>query len=266
MAKTLKEELPKILIVDDDKNHLEVLKKLLSKLEVSIYTADSGEKGLSLLLRHEFMLILLDIQMPTMDGLETAKLVRDNKSSTHIPIIFMTAYSKDEFEINEGYKLGAIDYLFKPINETILVSKVDIFLRFFRTEKESLRQEKEKEKEQKKVYKELVDQLEEKNKELQRSQLAALNMMEDANEARKIIEKSEAQIKSQAIEFKKFTDTVTHDLQTPIYTIESYLDVLKKDKNITDKKSLTAMEWIDKSLKNCKKLIQNLVVGGDVKK
>lgn len=267
MPKPTKDELPNILVVDDDRKQLSTLKRLLSKLDAKIYEVDSGQKALASLLKHEFMLILLDIKMPEMDGFETAQLIRDNKKSQNIPIIFMTSYSKDEFQINEGYKLGAIDYLFKPINKDILLSKVDIFLRFFIQEKEKIQYENEKKKEVeiKETYKHLINQLEEKNKELERSHLAALNMMEDANYVRKKIEKSETLIKTQADDLEQFAYTATHDIKAPINNIESCLALLQKDPDIKNETSLMALEWIDKSVDQCKKLIQNLVTVVKVK-
>ncbi len=244
MEEVDKENLPKILIIDSDDEHLESLKKILSKLKVSIYEINSGDKAFSLLLRHEFILILLDVKMFGMDAQEIAQLILDNKKNNHIPVICMTTNNKDESQINQGYNLSAIDCLSKPINKDILLSKVEIFLHCFNKEKKG---EKEK------IQEELVNQLEEKNRELQKSQLAALNMMEDANEARAAL------VKLQAKELEQFAYTATHDLKTPINNIESYLTFLKKDTTINSEKSLIAIEWIDKSVDHCKKLIQNLV-------
>src|SRR5690606_422853 len=115
-------EIPKILIVDDRKTEQLILSKLLSKFKIEIHTADSGQSALSKLIRHRYIVVLLDIQKTIMDGIETATLMRGNSLTEHIPIIFLTAYNKDDINMLQGYKIGAIDYLFKPINEDILSS------------------------------------------------------------------------------------------------------------------------------------------------
>src|SRR5690606_6212525 len=129
-------EIPKILIVDDRDIERAILSKLLSKFKVEIHTVDSGQAALSKLIRHSYILVLLDIQMPIMDGMETATIMRSNVLTENIPIIFLTAYDKDEITMLQGYKIGAFDFLFKPINEEVLSSKISTFLRSYAFEKE----------------------------------------------------------------------------------------------------------------------------------
>jgi adenylate cyclase len=119
---------PNILVVDDTSANLAAMKNLLKQVNANIITASSGNEALSCLLRHHFALILLDVQMPDMDGFETAELISKIESSRQIPIIFVTAIEKDEGKAFKGYDLGAVDYLFKPINPHVLLSKVRIFL------------------------------------------------------------------------------------------------------------------------------------------
>ncbi len=119
---------PKILIVDDKPENLIALAKLLRSLDVEVIQASSGEQALSQILRNRFAIVLLDVQMPDMDGFETAQLIRANKTSATTPIIFVTALSKDERHMAMGYESGAVDYLYKPINPIILLSKVKVFL------------------------------------------------------------------------------------------------------------------------------------------
>ena len=120
--------IPKILVVDDKPANLLVMESLLEGIEAQLITATSGQQALGLLLEHEFALVLLDVQMPEMDGFETATLMRGRKQSRHLPIIFVTAISKEDEHIFRGYETGAVDYLFKPVNPHILRSKVEIFL------------------------------------------------------------------------------------------------------------------------------------------
>lgn len=126
---------PKILIVDDQPANLLVMESLLEGVEAELVKATSGQQALSLVLEHEFALILLDVQMPGMDGFETATLLRGRKQTRHLPIIFVTAISKDDEHVFKAYESGAVDYLFKPINPHILRSKVDIFLQLDRQQR-----------------------------------------------------------------------------------------------------------------------------------
>ncbi len=116
-----------ILIVDDLKeNHL-VMESVLNDPELNIIKAMSGEEALSLCLEHDFAVIFMDVQMPGMDGFETAELLRSIERTKNIPIIFVTAISKEQKSIFKGYEVGAVDYLFKPIDPIILKSKARIF-------------------------------------------------------------------------------------------------------------------------------------------
>ena len=121
-----------ILIVDDRKENLMALSSLLESPEVEIVSAESGEEALGKTLDHEFALVLMDVQMPGMDGYETAELMRGNKKNRNIPIIFVTAARKDDVCIFKGYDTGAVDYLFKPLEPIVLKSKVDVFLELHR--------------------------------------------------------------------------------------------------------------------------------------
>jgi diguanylate cyclase (GGDEF)-like protein/PAS domain S-box-containing protein len=119
---------PKVLVVDDQPGNLLAASKILAKLPVEILTARSGQEALSLLLRHEFAVILLDVRMPIMDGYETATLVRGHTEKNPVPIIFVTAEASEQQFVFQGYESGAVDYLLKPIDETLLLSKLKVFL------------------------------------------------------------------------------------------------------------------------------------------
>ena len=127
-----------ILIVDDKPANLLALRKLLGRPGLNIVEATGGNDALSLILEYDFALILLDVQMPDMDGFETAELIRGNEETKHIPIIFVTAISKDQKYVFKGYDKGAVDYLFKPLDPDILLSKVNIFLELYK-QKEDLK-------------------------------------------------------------------------------------------------------------------------------
>jgi|GEM_PF-140990 len=123
--------IPKILIVDDDERNLLALETILKKTQADIVRSTSGEHALACLIQEEFALILLDVQMPGMDGFETATLLRQNNRLKKIPIIFVTAISKEERYIQKGHEVGAVDYLLKPIDPIILLSKVHVFLDYY---------------------------------------------------------------------------------------------------------------------------------------
>jgi PAS domain S-box-containing protein len=121
-----------ILLVDDHPENLLTLEAILSSLGENLIKASSGEEALRCLLHQDFAVILLDVQMPQMDGFETAALIRNRARSRQTPIIFLTAFSTNDDLIFKGYSLGAVDYLHKPIDPTILTSKVSVFVDLFR--------------------------------------------------------------------------------------------------------------------------------------
>ena len=139
----------KILLIDDRPENLLAMKMTLQPLEeVEIYTAQSGNEGLALMTQHDFAVVLLDVQMPGMDGFETAALMQNHKATRNVPIIFVTAISKDEEHVFKGYRSGAVDYLFKPLNHDVLLSKVNVFIKLYqqRVECERMQQELQKNK------------------------------------------------------------------------------------------------------------------------
>src|SRR5205814_1538691 len=113
-----------ILIVDDRAENLLALEAILEPLHQKLIRASSGEEALRRLLERDFALILLDVQMPGMNGFETARLIKSRERTKYIPIIFLTAISKEEEYVFTGYSVGAVDYLFKPFQPEILRSKV----------------------------------------------------------------------------------------------------------------------------------------------
>ncbi|ANK12924.1 hybrid sensor histidine kinase/response regulator [Erythrobacter neustonensis] len=124
-------ETPKFLLVDDLEENLLALEALLAREGLELHRARSGEEALELILAHEYALALLDVQMPGMDGFELAEIMRANSRSRHIPIIFLTAGSGDAARKFHGYEAGAVDFIQKPIEPTILQSKSNIFLDLF---------------------------------------------------------------------------------------------------------------------------------------
>jgi len=129
----------KLLIVDDQPANLVALKKLLSKIDVEVMTAGSGNDALKLCLNNDFALVLLDVQMPEIDGYEVAELMRGEDQTRDVPIIFLTAAHRDNAHRRRGYGVGAVDYIEKPIDELVLLSKVRVFIELHRSHAESKR-------------------------------------------------------------------------------------------------------------------------------
>ncbi len=121
-----------ILLVDDRPENLLALEATLDSLGQNLVKAHSGLEALRCLLHQDFAVILLDVQMPDIDGFETAALIRQRERSRHTPIIFLTAFSPSDKLLFKGYSLGAVDYLAKPLDPEILISKVVVFVELFR--------------------------------------------------------------------------------------------------------------------------------------
>ncbi len=129
-----------ILLVDDNPANLLAIEAALGDLALAVQRAHSGSEALRILLERDFALILLDVNMPSMDGFDTAKLIRERKRSRHTPIIFVTAYSRDDRQVLAAYELGAVDFLFKPIVPEMLRAKASVFVELQRRTAEVARQ------------------------------------------------------------------------------------------------------------------------------
>jgi signal transduction histidine kinase len=125
-----------LLLVDDREANLQSLSQLLARDDVRIFTALSGNEALALMLEHDFALVLLDVQMPGMDGFEVAMLMRSHERTRHVPVIFVTAISRDRQHVFSGYDAGAVDYLFKPLDPHVIRAKVAVFLELKRSQQE----------------------------------------------------------------------------------------------------------------------------------
>ncbi|HEY2385280.1 MAG TPA: ATP-binding protein [Terriglobia bacterium] len=129
-----------ILLVDDRRENLLALEGILKNLDENLVQATSGAQALKYLLRNDVAVILLDVEMPDMDGFQTATLIREREKSRHTPIIFLTAISKSDVHVSQGYSLGGVDYIFKPFAPDVLKSKVAAFVEMFRQREEAQRQ------------------------------------------------------------------------------------------------------------------------------
>ncbi|MBN2685281.1 MAG: response regulator [Pontiellaceae bacterium] len=174
------------MIVDDKPANLYALQKVLKPVDADVLEATGGQEALTAVLENDFSLMILDVQMPEMDGYELASYLRGDPKTKYVPIIFLTAHFPDEASLFEGYKSGAIDYITKPYIPQILVSKVKALLELDRNKREL------------QLHRDHLQELvEERVAELERARSAALNMMEDAKRSQKKVEQSEAALRSE---------------------------------------------------------------------
>src|SRR3954447_11234512 len=123
---------PAVLVVDDSSSNLLAIEAALRDLGGEIVQAHSGSEALRLLLERDFAVVLLDVQMPSLSGLDTARLIRERRRSKHTPIIFITAHDRDDRDVLAAYQLGAVDFLFKPIAVEVLRAKAGVFIELHR--------------------------------------------------------------------------------------------------------------------------------------
>ncbi len=165
-------ELPNILIVDDSKEMLTYMEIVLKPTKANILSANSGLKALDLIKKKELALAILDVQMPEMNGYTLALKINENRIGALVPIIFLTAVYQDQAEILKGYQSGAVDYIFKPVNRGILLSKINVFLELYNQKKDLP--------EDLKLLKEFKDNLSRSNAELLDSEVRFRSFLEHA--------------------------------------------------------------------------------------
>src|SRR5215212_8479721 len=205
----------KILVVDDREDNLFSIESILEKDNYNIIKANSGRAALKILLQqHDFSLILMDVQMPDMDGLETATLIYQRDKLKTIPIIFITAYSNDEEYIFKGYKMGGVDYIFKPINPELLRVKVGVFVELYRKNHQLINHEKKLLAANKSLQKEIEE------RKISEEKIKLLN---------KQLVENNSHLKTVNEELDRFAYVASHDLQEPLRKIMIFSDkVLSK--------------------------------------
>ena len=128
-----------VLLVDDSRTQLQLLQLALSELDHNVLTAGSGEDALKHVLQHDFAVILLDVQMPGMDGFEAARMIRQGERNEKTPVVFVTGY-EGALQQHDGFSVGAADFLFKPVDARILQAKVEFFVELYQSNAELRRQ------------------------------------------------------------------------------------------------------------------------------
>lgn len=202
----------KILVVDDREDNLFSIETILEKDGYTLVKANSGRAALKILLHHhDFTLILMDVQMPGMNGLETATLISQRDKLKHIPIIFITAFNYEEENIFHGYQMGGVDYIYKPINPELLRVKVAVFVELYRRNHDLVVQEKKLLSANKNLEKEIEE------RKITEEKIRQLNLQ--------LIENN-AQLQSTNQELDRFAYVASHDLQEPLRKIQLFTDKL----------------------------------------
>jgi len=217
-------EQSKILVVDDRAENLIALRALLGSLNHTVVEADSGKEALKVLLNEPIDLVLLDVNMPVMDGFETARLIRQRSPASSLPILFVSAREPSSDDIKRGYALGAVDYIIKPVVPEVLRAKVSALL------------------------------------DLQhRAKLLAVAVEERTVELTALNERA-AKLRESIDELESFSYSVSHDLKAPARAIQMFAEAL--DEEEADKLSPTGKDYLTRiilSSKHLEKLITDVL-------
>jgi signal transduction histidine kinase len=233
----------KILIVDDREDNLFSIETILERDRYTIIKANSGRAALKILLhQHDFSLILMDVQMPDLDGMETAKIIYEREKLKNIPIIFITAHSYDESYLFTGYKMGGVDYIYKPINPDLLRMKVAVFVELYRKNQQLQQQERRLLAANKSLHKEI----EERKASEEKIKLLNEQLLQN-NEHLKLVNE----------ELDRFAFAASHDLQEPLRKIMVFSDKILS--NGIDPESEKYFKKIINSSKRMQSLINDLL-------
>jgi len=189
---------PKILIVDDNISNILVIEEVLSDLDVELIRAKSGLEAIEQTKKHEFALILMDVQMPGMDGFETVEIIRQDSKNLLLPIIYITAIYNENYYRTKGIKTGAVDFITKPLIPDLFIGKVTLFVNLYK---------------QRIVLEEEV----EKRKEAEEEMKLARDEAREAAHAKQL-----------------FLSTMSHEIRTPLNAIVNTAKLLKEENPRSD--------------------------------
>lgn len=236
----------KILLVDDREDNLLSIETLLAPAGYYFVKATSGRQALKILLNEfDFALILMDVQMPNLNGFETAALIYEREKLKHIPIIFITAHNYGDENMFKGYRSGAVDYIYKPINADLLRAKVSIFVELYQKTHRLVAQEQKLVAINKNLEAEINER---KNSE---EKVKALNLQLLQN-----IDKLEAANK----DLDRFAFMASHDLQEPLRKIRTFSDLLlSKYGEVVNTDGKKFIDRIQQSAQRMQMLIQDIL-------
>ncbi len=233
----------KILLVDDKENNLLSTESIFANDKYQMVTASSGREALKILLKEfDFALILMDVEMPELNGFETATLIYEREKLKHIPIIFITAHSHGDENVFKGYKAGAVDYIYKPIRPELLRAKVHVFVDLYRKNRQLIEQEQKLIGINKSLEIEIKDRIasEEKVNELNRQLLQNISQLEATNK-----------------ELDCFAYMASHDLQEPLRKVKIFSERISS-RLYEDSESKMYLDKIEKACTRMQNLINDI--------
>jgi signal transduction histidine kinase len=243
----------RILIVDDLPEKLLVYRTLLEDLDAQIVEAHSGTEALKRVLEGEFAVLLLDVNMPDIDGLETANLVRRHKNGRHTPIIFITSYA-DEMQTARGYELGAVDYILSPVIAPVLRTKVRVFVDLYEARVALALSNQE-------LETRVTDRTGELQKSNERLQAEIAERLR-AEAEREALLAREKVLRAEAEELSRLKDeflaTMSHELRTPLNAIFGWITLLRT-RRLDEATQERALETIERNARAQKRLIEDLL-------
>src|SRR6187431_1812922 len=236
----------KILIVDDRDDNLFSMETILEPDGYQLVKANSGRQALKILLvEFDFALILMDVKMPNLNGFETAALIYEREKLKHIPIIFITANTYGEENVFKGYRTGAVDYIYKPINPDLLRAKVAVFIDLYKKNLQLVLQEEKLKLINKNLQNEIIERKasEEKIIELNKELINNIDRLEKANK-----------------ELDRFAFMASHDLQEPLRKILTFSDRLYiKHRDQLDADAKLNIDRIQKAAGRMQALIKDIL-------
>jgi signal transduction histidine kinase len=222
-----------ILIVDDIKANIIALKKTLELHNIEVDTAESGEEALKKILKIDYSLIIMDVQMPGLDGFEVVKILSGSKKTKEIPVIFLSAISIEKKYIFKGYETGAVDYVTKPVDTDLLILKVKTFIKIYEQKNEL------------KVMKDLLSKEIKIRKEAQEN--LEIKIAERTKEL--VLKNEELELKNH--ELQQFSWVVSHDLNEPLRKIQIFIKIIKELYLVSDAK---AIDYVDRTVKAAERM------------
>lgn len=221
-----------ILIVDDIQANKIALKRTLETHGINVDTAESGEEALKKIFKIDYSLIIMDVQMPGLDGFEVVKILSENQKTKDIPVIFLSASIEKKF-IFKGYETGAVDYITKPVDIDLLILKVKTFLKIYDQHNE-LKLTKELLSNEIKIRKGAQDNLE----------------IKIAKRTKELVLKNE-ELEFKNHELQQFSWVVSHDLNEPIRKIQIFIGILK---DLYLKDNPKAVDYVNRTMKSAERM------------
>lgn len=222
-----------ILIVDDIRANIIALQKILELHSLQVDSAESGEEALKKILKTNYSLIIMDVQMPGMDGFEVVETLAGSNRTKDIPVIFLSAVNKQKKFISKGYETGGVDYITKPVDPDLLILKVKTFLKLY---------------EQKQELKDIRDLL---SKEIEIRKEAQENLeLKVAERTKELVLKNE-ELEFRNHELQQFSWVVSHDLKEPIRKIELFIKIIKERYLKPDP---TAIDYVNRTVRAAERM------------